>query len=104
LATSGKKRSAFVPDIPTFAEQGFADLTVEEWFGFFAPAKTPANVIATANTAINSVLKDKGLVDGLALQGLSPLGSSPDEMAKEMRRLYEQWGPIVKRIGFTAES
>jgi len=104
LATSGKKRSAFVPDIPTFAEQGFADLTVEEWFGFFAPAKTPGNVIATANTAINSALKDKGLVDGLALQGLSPLGSSPDEMAKEMRRLYEQWGPIVKRIGFTAES
>ena len=104
LATSGKQRSLFVPDIPTFAEQGFSGLTVEEWFGFFAPAKTPANVIATANAAINSALKDKGVVDSLALQGLSPLGSSPDEMAKEMRRLYEQWGPIVKRIGFTAES
>jgi len=104
LATSGKQRSLFVPDIPTFAEQGFSGLTVEEWFGFFAPAKTPANVIATANAAINSALKDKGLVDSLALQGLSPLGSSPEEMAKDMRRLYEQWGPIVKRIGFTAES
>ena len=104
LATSGKQRSLFVPDIPTFAEQGFSGLTVEEWFGFFAPAKTPVNVIATANAAINSALKDKGVVDSLALQGLSPLGSSPDEMAKEMRRLYEQWGPIVKRIGFTAES
>jgi len=104
LATSGKQRSLFVPDIPTFAEQGFSGLTVEEWFGFFAPAKTPVNVIATANATINSALKDKGVVDSLALQGLSPLGSSPDEMAKEMRRLYEQWGPIVKRIGFTAES
>jgi tripartite-type tricarboxylate transporter receptor subunit TctC len=104
LATSGKQRSLFVPDIPTFAEQGYSGLTVEEWFGFFAPAKTPANVIATANAAINSALKDKGVVDSLALQGLSALGSSPDEMAKEMRRLYEQWGPIVKRIGFTAES
>ena len=104
LATSGKQRSLFVPDIPTFAEQGFSGLTVEEWFGFFAPAKTPAKVIATANAAINNALKDKGVVDSLALQGLSPLGSSPDEMAKEMRRLYEQWGPIVKRIGFTAES
>ena len=104
LATSGKQRSLFVPDIPTFAEQGFSGLTVEEWFGFFAPAKTPANVIATANAAINNALKDKGVVDSLALQGLSPLGSSPDEMAKEMRRLYEQWGPVVKRIGFTAES
>ena len=104
LATSGKQRSLFVPDIPTFAEQGFSGLTVEEWFGFFAPAKTPAKVIATANAAINNALKDKGVVDSLALQGLSPLGSSPDEMAKEMRRLYEQWGPIVKRIGFSAES
>jgi len=104
LATSGKQRSLFVPEIPTFTEQGYSGLTVEEWFGFFAPAKMPANVIATANAAINSILKDKGVVNSLALQGLSALGSSPDEMAKEMRRLYEQWGPIVKRIGFTAES
>jgi tripartite-type tricarboxylate transporter receptor subunit TctC len=104
LATSGKTRSPFVPDIPTFAEQGFANLTVEEWFGFFAPAKTPANVVTAANAAINNALKDKGVIDSLALQGLTTLGSSPDEMAKDMRRLYEQWGPIVKRIGFTAES
>ena len=104
LATSGKKRSVFVPDIPTFAEQGFADLTVEEWFGFFAPAKTPANVVNAANIAINNALKDKGVIDSLALQGLTTLGSSTDDMAKDMRRLYEQWGPIVKRIGFTAES
>ena len=104
LATSGKQRSAFVPDIPTFAEQGFSGLTVEEWFGFFAPAKTPANVIASANAAINIALKDKGVIDSLALQGLSTLGSTPEDMAKDMRRLYEQWGPIVKRIGFTAES
>ena len=104
LATSGKQRSVFVPDIPTFAEQGFSGLTVEEWFGFFAPAKTPAAVVNAANTAINNALKDKGVIDSLALQGLSTLGSSPEEMAKDMRRLYEQWGPIVKRIGFTAES
>jgi tripartite-type tricarboxylate transporter receptor subunit TctC len=104
LATSGKSRSLFVPEVPTFAEQGFADLTVEEWFGFFAPAKTPSSVVAAANTAINNALKDKGVIDSLALQGLSTLGSSPEEMAKEMRRIYEQWGPIVKRIGFTAES
>ncbi len=104
LATSGKTRSPFVPDVPTFAEQGFANLTVEEWFGFFAPAKTPASTIAAANAAINNALKDKAVIESLALQGLSTLGSTPDEMAKEMRRLYEQWGPIVKRIGFTAES
>ena len=104
LATSGKQRSVFAPEIPTFAEQGFSGLTVEEWFGFFAPAKTPAAVVNAANAAIQSALKDKGVIDSLALQGLSTLGSSPEDMAKDMRRLYEQWGPIVKRIGFTAES
>lgn len=104
LATSGKQRSLFVPDVPTFAEQGFSGLTVEEWFGFFAPAKTPAHIVAAANAAINNSLKDKGVVDSFALQGMYPLGSSPENMAKEMRRLYELWGPIVKRVGFTAES
>jgi tripartite-type tricarboxylate transporter receptor subunit TctC len=104
LATSGKARSPFVPEVPSFAEQGYADLTVEEWFGFFAPAKTPTNVIAAANAAINNSLKDKTLIESLALQGLLPLGGSSDDMAKDMRRMYDYWGPIVKRIGFTAES
>ena len=104
LATSGKPRSPFVPEVATFAEQGFPELTVEEWFGFFAPAKTPASVVAAANSAINQSLKDKGLLDSLALQGLLPLGGSSDEMAKDMRRQFDYWGPVVKRIGFTADS
>lgn len=104
LATSGKKRSPFVPDVPTFAEQGFANLTAEEWFGFFAPAKTPAAVVQAANAAINATLKDKALIDSWATQGLVPLGGSPDDMAKDLKRQFDFWGPIVKRIGFTAES
>lgn len=104
LATSGKSRSPFVPEVATFAEQGFPELTVEEWFGFFAPAKTPASVVVAANSAINQSLKDKGLLDSLALQGLLPLGGSSDDMAKDMRRQFDYWGPVVKRIGFTADS
>jgi len=104
LATSGKARSPFVPEVATFAEQGYAGLTVEEWFGFFAPAKTPASVVAAANSAINQSLKDKGLIDSLAIQGLLPVGGSSEDMAKDMRRLYDYWGPIVKRIGFSADS
>lgn len=104
IATSGMKRSPFVPDVPTFAEQGFPDLVVEEWFGFYAPAKTPASVIANANAAIVAALKDKNVVDSLAIQGLVPVGSSPEAMVKDMKAQYDRWGPIVKRIGFTAES
>jgi tripartite-type tricarboxylate transporter receptor subunit TctC len=93
-----------VPDVATFAEQGFPDLIVEEWFGFYAPAKTPANVIAAANAAINVAIKDKVVIDSLALSGMVPVGGSPEDMARDMKKQYDAWGPIVKRIGFTAES
>jgi tripartite-type tricarboxylate transporter receptor subunit TctC len=104
LATSGKARLPFAQDVPTFAEQGFADLTTEEWFGFYAPARTPAAVVASANAAINAGLKDKALVEGLAVVGLLARGSTPDEMARSQRAEFERWGPLVKRIGFTADS
>ncbi len=104
IATSGAKRSPFLPDVPTFVEQGFPDLVIEEWFGFYAPAKTPSNVVVAANAAINAALKDKVVIDSLALSGLIPMAVTPEEVARETKRQYEVWGPIVKRIGFTAES
>ena len=104
LATSGKTRSPFLPDVPTFAEQGLPDLVVEEWFGFYAPARTPAQVVTNANAAINAALKDKMVIDSLAASGLVPLGGTPEAMTKDMKAQFDAWGPIVKRIGFTAES
>ena len=104
LATSGAQRTPFTPDVPTYAEQGFADLTTEEWFGFYAPAGTPASVVATANAAINAALKDKMVIDSLALMGLVAQGSTPAAMEKSQRDEFTRWGPLVKKIGFTAES
>ena len=104
LATSGAKRSPFVPEVPTFAEQGFPELTVDEWFSIFAPARTPANVIAAANAAINVAVKDKSVIDSLAVVGLVARGSTPEELAQSLREQYDRWGPLVKRIGFTADS
>jgi tripartite-type tricarboxylate transporter receptor subunit TctC len=104
LATSGAQRTPFTPDVPTFAEQGFGELTTEEWFGFYAPARTPAGVITNANAAINAALKDKSVVDALALMGLVARGSTPAEMAKSQRDENTRWGPLVKKIGFTADS
>ncbi|MDO9093705.1 MAG: Bug family tripartite tricarboxylate transporter substrate binding protein [Rubrivivax sp.] len=104
LGTSGKTRLPFAPDVATFAEQGFGELTTEEWFGFYAPARTPAAVVAAANAAINQGLKDKALVDGLGVVGLVAHGSTQDEMARSQRAELERWGPLVKRIGFTADS
>lgn len=104
LATSGKTRSPFVPEVPTFVESGFPDLVIEEWFGFWAPAKTPANVVAAANAAINQALKDKTVIDSLAVQGLIPVGGTSEEMARQQKIITDAWAPLIKRIGFTAES
>jgi tripartite-type tricarboxylate transporter receptor subunit TctC len=79
-------------------------VTSEEWFGFYAPAKTPAATIAVANAAITAALKDKSVIDALALVGLVANGSTPQEMAADQKAEYERWGPLVKQIGFTAES
>lgn len=104
LATSGSKRSPFFPDVPTFAESGFPELVAEEWFGFYAPAKTPASVLAAANAAINTAVKDKVVIDSLAVVGLIAQGSTAEEMAKSQQAEYDRWGPLIKKIGFTAES
>ncbi len=104
LATSGPKRSPYVPEVPTFAEQGFPELSTEEWFGFYAPARTPRNIIDAANAAINAALKDKMVIDSLSVVGLIPHGTTPEEMARWQEAESKAWGPLIKRIGFTAES
>lgn len=104
IATSGQARSPFSPEVATFAEQGFPELTTEEWFGFYAPARTPAAVVSGANAAINAAIKDKAVMDSLAVVGLIAKGSTPAEMLASQQAEYERWGPLVKKVGFTAES
>ncbi len=104
LATSGPARSPFSPEVPTFAEQGFAELTTEEWFGFYAPAKTPDNIIDNANAAINAALKNPTVISSLGTFGLVPAGSTVREMDKSQRDAYFRWGPLVKHLGFTGMS
>jgi tripartite-type tricarboxylate transporter receptor subunit TctC len=104
LATSGATRSPFAPEVPTYAEQGFPELTADEWFGIYAPARTPENVVANANAAINAALRDKAVIDALAVSALVARGSSPADMERSQKEELTRWGPVVKRIGFTAES
>jgi len=104
LGITGRRRVRSMPEVPTFAEQGFPELVADEWFGFFAPAKTPAPVIAAASGAIQAALKDKAVADGLLSVGLIAQGSTPEEMRRSLQSEYERWGPLVKKIGFTAES
>ena len=104
LGTSGPQRNPYLPNVPTFAEQGFSDLTAEEWFGFYANAKTPLDVRQRAHAAIVTALKSDALKESVGVVGLIATSSTPEEMARSQQAEFERWGPLVKQIGFTAES
>ena len=104
LATSGAQRNKFAPGVPTLVEQGMKEMAFSEWFGFYLPAKAAPDVVQRANAALRSALAAPETVDGLELMGLESRSSSPAELAAMLKADYERWGPLVKAIGFTAES
>ncbi len=104
LATSGATRNKFAPNVPTLVEQGYKDLVFGEWFGFFLPGKAAPDVVQKANAAIRVALAEKDVIDGLAVMGLEAKSSSAAELAALLKADGDKWGPIVKAIGFTAES
>lgn len=105
LAVSGKQRSRYAPNVPTYVEQGFPELDMEEWFGFFMPAKTPLAIATRMNDALKALIPAKDVADFAAPLGLLPTASaSLDDFAKTVKADSELWGRYVKRIGFTAES
>lgn len=104
LATSGAKRSRFAPDVPTYAEQGFKELTHSEWFAFWLPPKAAPELVARMNSALKTALASKDVVDGLATFGLEAMSSTPAELAALLKQDTTKWAPIVKTIGFTADA
>ena len=103
LAASGGRRSVFAPNTPTYAEQGLKDFVFNEWFGFYLPAKAPADAVARMYTALRAALAAPETVNGLAVMGLEARSSSPSELAAMLKADTERWGSIVRTIGFTAE-
>ena len=104
LAATGSSRSRFAPETSTLVEQGLRDMVFSEWFGFFLPGKAQADVVQRAHAALRAALADRETADGLALMGLEAKSSSPAELASLLDADTRRWGPIVKSIGFTAES
>ena len=104
LGASGTARSRFAPAVSTLVEQGFKDMAFSEWFGFFLPAAATPDTVSRLNAALRPALASADVVDGLAVMGLEAVSSTPGELAARLKSDYDRWGPIVKSIGFTAES
>lgn len=104
LATSGPKRSRFLPDVPTYTELGMKALEQVEWYGFFLPGKASPEVVQKAAAAIRAAMSAPEMAEGLAPYGLEVAVNSPAELAKAVRDENAAWAPIVKRVGFTPEA
>ena len=104
LGTCGSQRSKFAPTVATFTEQGLKDMVFRDWFGFYLPAKTPLDVVQRLNTALVAALAAPDVVEGLAAIGLESASSTPSDLASLQRTDVERWAPLVKSIGFSADS
>ena len=104
LAISGEKRSPLLPEVPTFIEVGAKDMDIGAWYGFFAPAGTPRDVVARLNAAVSTMLTNQEFVDKqLAPQGMLPMNLSTDRVAALMKSESERMTRIVKLSGAKVE-
>jgi len=104
LATSGAARNRFTSNVATYAEQGFKDIAFDEWFGIYLPAKTPGAVVTRLSDAVRKALSSQDVADALAQMGLEAAPSTPEALAALLKRDSERWAPLIKTIGFTADS
>jgi tripartite-type tricarboxylate transporter receptor subunit TctC len=97
------ERSQAFPEVPTLKEQGLPELEVETWYGAFAPAGTPAPVVSRINAELNLLLKDAGIRELLAKQGMTPAGGPPERLGELVRRELARWTRVVNAAGIKAD-
>ena len=95
LATSGSKRSAVLPDLPTIAEAGVPGYDTSLWFGILAPAGTPKPLVDKLSGSINQALKDPAVLKELHNEGLDALGGSPEDFANTIKSETERWAKVI---------
>ena len=103
LAVSGAKRSASLPNVPTFTEVGVPGMEFSNWFAVFAPAGTPAEIVQRLNRELNAITRSPDVVDRLDKSGAEPAGGTPEQFAKVYRDEYESWKAVIKRAGIKPE-
>ena len=96
LAVTGPQRSPLFPDIPTVAESGLPGFTNTGWFGLFAPAGTPPDVVAKVHRDSAAALAETTMKARLYVMGMAPVGSSPTELSKQMEAEMQRWATVVK--------
>jgi tripartite-type tricarboxylate transporter receptor subunit TctC len=99
IGVASDKRDAILPDVLTLAEQGYPNTDASNWYALLAPAKTPPDVVAKLNKAVNDALQDPQVHDKLVKSGATPVGGTPEAMGKFLKAEYDKWGRVVAERG-----
>jgi tripartite-type tricarboxylate transporter receptor subunit TctC len=103
LGIAGEKRSTVMPDIPTLAEQGIANVNLSQWYAMFAPAKTPKAIIERINREMNLVLADKSVEKKIEDQGAEVEPGTPEQLKALVQREVTHWKNVVNTAKIKAE-
>jgi tripartite-type tricarboxylate transporter receptor subunit TctC len=103
LAVMSAERSPAFADVPTLRELGFPNLEVETWYGLFAPAGTPAEIVATFNGETNALLAQADLRELLAKQGMVTAGGPPGRLGDLLQQELVRWSRVVAAAGIKAD-
>ncbi len=99
IGVAAPARSPFLPDVPTFAEQGVPGIDLIGWLAFYGPANLPPETVAKLNAAIAKALAVPEVKEGFARGAYEAKSSSPEELAAWTRDFYDRWGRVVKELG-----
>ena len=103
LAVTGAKRSLAAPELPTMIESGFPGFEAGSWYGLFAPAGTPADIVSRLNADMVKSLRTPETRKLLSQQGAEPIGNSEAEFAAFIRDEIAKWGRVIKAANVKIE-
>ena len=103
LAVSSRTRSKSAPEFPPLHEAGVPGFDVTQWIGVLAPAKTPHPVIDRLQRGIVAALQRPELIARLAIEGLDPVASSPEQFEQIISSELEKWRKVIKEAGIRTE-
>ncbi len=103
LAVTTAKRSPTVPDLPTVAESGVPGFDISTWYGVWAPAGTPKDIVNKVAAEMAKVLQQPAVRERLAALGAEPAGNTPEEFAAYCQSELAKWSRIVRQSGAKAD-
>ena len=99
LASTGAKRTAYLPDVPTVMESGIKDYEVASWNGLSVPAGTPKSVVTTLNQAMKEVIPSSEIQNKSRQMGMEMRWSTPEDMTARMKADIAKWGAVIAKAG-----